>query len=119
MHVTEGSNEYNAINQQLQQQYTLRRQIAAEIEKTATAHPELIQNSQELNKYLQQAHENAAKLAQEEAKIADQMANMANSYRGQAKDNSFENSISALEAKFHSLKKCFDRDNNYNDKRIC
>ena len=63
LHVTEGSNEYNAINQQLQQQYTLRRQIAAEIEKTATAHPELIQNSQELNKYLQQAHENAAKLA--------------------------------------------------------
>ena len=52
----------------------------------------------------EQAHENAAKLAQEEAKIADQMANMANSYRGQAKDNSFENSISALEAKFHSLK---------------
>lgn len=46
----------------------------------------------------------SAKLAQEEAKIADQMANMANSYRGQAKDNSFENSISALEAKFHSLK---------------
>lgn len=104
IHTQEGSNEYNAINQQLQQQYNIRRQIAAEIERTATAHPELVQQSQELNKYLQQSHENAAKLAQEEAKVADQIANMANSYRDQAKNNSFENSISALEAKFQSLK---------------
>lgn len=104
IHTQEGSNEYNAINQQLQQQYNIRRQIAAEIERTATAHPELVQQSQELNKYLQQSHENAAKLAQEEAKVADQIANMANSYRDQAKNNSFENSISALETKFLSLK---------------
>lgn len=104
VHTQEGSKEYNAINQQLQQQYNIRRQIAAEIEQTAAAHPELIQQSQELNKYLQQSQENAAKLAQEEAKVADQITKTANSYRNQAKNNTFENSIGALETKFLSLK---------------
>ena len=100
IHTQVDSNEYNAINQQLQQQYTIRRQITAEIERTAAVHPELIQQSQELSKYFQQSHENAAKLAQEEAKVAQ----TANSYRDQAKTNSLENSISALETKFLSLK---------------
>ncbi|WP_251316655.1 phage tail tape measure protein [Flintibacter muris] len=104
IHTQVDSNEYNAINQQLQQQYTIRRQITAEIERTAAVHPELIQQSQELSKYFQQSHENAAKLAQEEAKVADQIAKTANAYRSQAKTNGLENSISALEAKFLSLK---------------
>lgn len=104
IHTQVDSNEYNAINQQLQQQYTIRRQITAEIERTAAVHPELIQQSQELSKYFQQSHENATKLAQEEAKVADQIAKTANSYRDQAKTNSLENSISALETKFLSLK---------------
>ncbi len=100
----DSSNEYQAMNQQLQLQYEQRRKIASEIEKTATLHPELIQHSQELSNLLSQSAENAAKLATEEAKVADQIANTANSYREQASNNTFENNINALETRFQSLK---------------
>lgn len=102
--IDKNSNEYKALNQQLQLQYEYRRRITSEIEKTASVHPELVQYSKEFNNYLIQTSENAGKLAIEEGKVADKVLEIANGYRNQAKNNSFENSISALETRFLSLK---------------
>ena len=102
------SSEYKALNDQLQLQYEYRRRITAEIEKTISIHPELINYSKEFNNYVIQTFENAGKLAIEEGKIADQIAKRANGYRDQAMTNSLENSISALETKFLSLKNVSD-----------
>lgn len=102
--VDKNSNEYKALNQELQLQYDYRQRISAEIERIVSLHPELVQYAKEFNNYQIQTSENAAKLATAEAKVADEVAKIANSYREQAKNNTFENSISALEYKLSSLK---------------
>ena len=102
------SNEYKALNDQLQLQYEYRRRITSEIERTVSVHPELINYSKEFNNYVIQTAENAGKLAIAEGKVADAIMQTANNYRDQAKSNSLENSISALETKFLALKNVSD-----------
>ena len=102
--VDKNSNEYNAINNQLQQQYEYEKRISAEIQRIVSFHPELINYSNEFSKHVIQTSENTAKLATAEAKVADEVERTANAYRTQANNNSFINSIDALETKFLSLK---------------
>ena len=84
------SNEYKALNDQLQLQYEYRRRITSEIERTVSVHPELINYSKEFNNYVIQTAENAGKLAIAEGKVADAIMQTANNYRDQAKSNSLE-----------------------------
>ena len=102
--VDKNSNEYNAINNQLQQQYEYEKRLSAEIQRIVSFHPELINYSNEFSKHVIQTSENTAKLATAEAKVADEVERTANAYRTQANNNSFINSIDALETKFLSLK---------------
>lgn len=97
------SAQYQALNSELELQYKYRSKITQEIENTAKVHPELIQYAKEFNNYIIQTSQNAAKLATEESKVADNVAKMANSYREQASNKSFENEIGGLESKFLSL----------------
>ncbi len=61
--VDKNSNEYNAINNQLQQQYEYEKRISAEIQRIVSFHPELINYSNEFSKHVIQTSENTAKLA--------------------------------------------------------